>query len=134
MEQQILKILNYVKNNGRLMLGAIITGIVLFALFGLDVEDPGICSEQGKLGICYSVPEELCQKTWANFEKSCRDEAPKMLGREVRKSELIGPIVNRCQHMKYDKIFYYTRKTNSSPNCAAIYEDADAMKKDLGLD
>jgi len=73
-------------------------------------EDNHPCSKNKFPGNCYQVEREVCNKQWSNSENECRKIIE---GLKLPPSRLTGPILDRCQRLKFEKVFHYMRIQSS---------------------
>ena len=93
----------------------IFAALVVILIIGLTQlspeDDTSPCSATQYLGECYNVPRSLCETTLAVIKSSCETQVKKV----TSPTQLSGPIVRNCEHIKFDRILKYTRKSN--PTC-----------------
>jgi hypothetical protein len=106
----------------------IVTGVFTVIVGGLayymsQQEELTPCSPSKYPARCYHVQENACDIFWKHSEASCQAIIKSL---KLSPTRLIGPILFRCQELKFDMNFAYTRISNA--DCDERHAELEAWK------
>lgn len=120
--------LSRLKSVTKLILGALLTlGLTYLAVdyfvtnFKFEKDAAAPCMEGSPQAICYNLPEDVCVKAWVSYAPECRAELDQQLG-GINPTQLIGPMMNKCQKRKLEKTFHYSRQNSSAAICLEYFQ------------
>ena len=87
-------------------------------------EDDGPCSPTHFPGSCYQTEREVCQQQWDSSQNDCHKQIEAL---NFPPARLTGPIMDKCQQSKFDRVFRYMRK--DSADCRAVIDELETWRK-----
>lgn len=87
-------------------------------------EDNSPCNANRFPGKCYEIEREICIKQMASSDGECRQSIKSL---NLPPARLTGPIMDRCQQSKYDRVFHYLRKQTAE--CNEEFAELEAWRK-----
>ena len=79
------------------------------------------CGQKTPQGQCYEVPRELCLQVWTQYESLCKVELADTL-KKLGPSGMQGPVIQKCQGQKFDKVMKFNRKNSFTFYCSSYFQ------------
>lgn len=104
--------------------------VVVATLTPNEFSESTACREESPMMKCYSISKNACNSTWDSFLDSCKEQIRKNLG-ETSPTALLGPKIQKCQKVYYDKNLRYSRRNLSDSQCSAHFDYVEANRREI---